>query len=192
MMNSVDIAISRIRSIGDEYCENQVYVFPDYDPVECDRTALCQRLGIPFTDDLMIRYPANRTFQPLSTTLIDDAERSLGVAIPDDYKVLLATFGEFHLPGNASICIDAPTAALATTRGAWCYEGTPLSALAISTFNETSDGNSIGYLRDGDRFLPVLFEFKHELRYEGDDPKLWTEKIADSLSDFLIAYLDRI
>ncbi len=44
--------------------ENQGHVFPDYDHMNCDATAVCERLGIPFTDDLYLEYPAERTFDP--------------------------------------------------------------------------------------------------------------------------------
>ncbi len=189
-MAPIQTAIAKIRSIGDEYCENQVYIFPDYDPHQDDATALCKRLCIPFTDDLMVRYPAKRTFCPILRAKIDANEASLGITLPEDYKKLLETFGEFHLPGKASVCLKSPLNALEATRCAWCYEGKPLTVLAISSYNNTSDGNSIGYIRDGNLFRPELFEFKHELLYGNDDPSLWTRKVGESLADFLITYLE--
>lgn len=191
-MTSIQAAIEKIRSVGEEYCENQVYFFIDAEyPMECDITALCERLRIPYTDDLMIRYPANRTFAPMDRTLIEQQEADLGITLPDDYKSLLEAFGEFHLPGDASVCIDSPEQALRMTRNCWCYEGKPLRALAISSYHDTSDGNSIGFIRDEDVFAPPIYEFDHDKLHHGDDPALWTAKLADSLADFIVAYLDR-
>ena len=191
MLNSLELAIAKIRSIGDAHCQNQMYVWPGFNPMDPDPEAFFKKQGIDFDGLLFIRYPVKRTFRPLPAALISDEERSLEVKLPGDYKTLLEMFGEFHLPGKASVCIRAPARALALTRGAWCYEGKPLSALAISNFNNTSDGNSIGYIREGNCFRPELFEFDHELLYEGDNPALWTRKVGDCLADFLLEYLDR-
>ena len=68
-MPNIEDAIAKIRAVGPIVCENQGHVFPDYDHMNCDATAVCERLGIPFTDDLFLAYPAERTFDP-----IDDAE----------------------------------------------------------------------------------------------------------------------
>lgn len=189
-MSEIETAIALISSIGDEYCENQAYIFPEYDPSECDATALCKRLGIPFTDDLMIRYPANRTFKPLTHKAIAQEERALGATLPSDYKTLLETFGEFHLPGDESLCFKVPAAAARSTQQNWTQQ-LPLSALAISSYHKTSDGNCIGFIRNGPNFGDELFEFDHELVYQGEDPKLWSRKLADSLSAFLVGYLRR-
>ncbi len=189
-MPSLDDAIAKIRSIGHVICENQGYVFPDYDHMNCDATVVCEILGIPFTDDLFITYPAERTFAPISEAEIADEEVEIGVRLPLDYKRLLIEFGEFHLPGNAAICLERPLRAVYTSQGAWQIDEN-LSALAISSYNVESDGNSIGFIRRNDRFGDELFEFDHELRYHGDDPTLWTKKLAGSLAEFIISYLSQ-
>lgn len=79
------------------------------------------------------------------------------------------------------------------TQQLWCYEeGQPLRVLAISAYNVTSDGNSIGFVRDGNSFQDTVFEFNHELGYKGDDPSFWATKISDCLADFVIDYLERV
>ena len=189
-MSEIETAIDLIRSVGDKFCENQAYIFPEYDPSACDATALCKRLRIPFTDDLMIRYPASRTFNPLTRKAIAQEEKALGTTLPSDYKTLLETFGEFHLPGRESLCFEGPAAAAKLTQQYWAQEQ-PLNALAISSYHKTSDGNCIGFIRNGSKFGDELFEFDHELVYQGEDPRLWTKKLADSLSTFLAKYLRR-
>ena len=186
-MSSVEDAIAKIRSVGHIMCENQGHVFPDYDHMNGDATAVCERLGIPFTDDLFIEYPTERTFFPIDETEIAQEERELGVRLPTDYKRLLNVFGEFHLPGNAVICIEAPLRAAYTSRGAWQIDES-LNALAVSSYNVNSDGNSIGFLRQGERFGDEIFEFNNELRYHGDDPKLWTTRLAGYLAEFIVSY----
>jgi hypothetical protein len=190
-MSSLEDAIAKIRSVGQHLCENQGHVFPDYDHMNGDATAVCERLGIPFTDDLFIEYPTERTFCPIDEADIAQEEQELGVRLPSDYKTLLNVFGEFHLPGNAVICIESPLHAAHTSQGAWQIDEN-LTALAISSYNVHSDGNSIGFLRQGDRFGDELFEFNHELRYHGDDPTLWTKRLASSLSEFIVSYIDQI
>lgn len=190
-MPSLDDAIAKIRSIGHLICENQGHVFPDYDHMNCDATAVCERLGIPFTDDLFLAYPADRTFAPISEAEITQEEAELGVQLPDGYKRLLIAFGEFHLPGNAAICIERPLRAAYTSQGAWQVDEN-LNALAISSYNVNSDGNGIGFIRRNDRFGEEVFEFNHELRYHGDDPTLWTKKLAGSLAEFVVSYVDQI
>lgn len=126
MSKVLDMAIERIRSVGDRLCENQVYYFDDYDfdpeTGVGDATALCNRLGIPVTDDIVIEYPAKRTFGPLPELDISAFEQSLEATLPTDYKRLLATFGAFHLPGNADICISSPSSAISSTCGAWWFD----------------------------------------------------------------------
>lgn len=190
MPNILDSLIARIRSIGDEYCENQMSVWPGFNPTDCDPEEFFRERGIEFDGLLFIRYPVKTTFNPIPIARIEDEERSLGVTLPSDYKVLLQQFGEFHLPGNASIRIESPLEALRTTRWAWCYGDRPLSALAISSYDATSDGNSIGFVRNGDSFQREIYEFNHELVYQGDSPSLWTKKISNCLAEFLFDYLD--
>ncbi len=187
-MPNIDDAIAKIRSVGHLICENQGHVFPDYDHINCDATAVCERLGIPFTDDLFLAYPAERTFVPIGDAEIFAEEGELGVQLPDDYKGLMMLFGEFHLPGTAAICFERPLRAAYTSRGAWQVDEN-LSVSAISSYNVDSDGNSIGFVRRGDRFGDEVFEFKHELRYHGSDPALWTSKLAGSLAEFIVNYL---
>jgi len=123
---------------------------------------------------------------------IEDVERTLGVSLPNDYRVLLHEFGDFHLPGSANITFESPAEALKTTEMAfWCNVGSPLSALAISPYDATSDGNWIGFLRDGDFFQPAIYEFDHERVRKGKNPSLWTKKISSCLADFIIEYLER-
>lgn len=188
-MSNIEIAIETIRSVGDEYCENQAYIFPDYDPMECDATALCDRLGIPYTDDIIIRYPASRTFAPIEADIIAQQEAEIGITLPQDYKTLLETLGEVHLPGHANVCIDSPANAVRTTRGYWIAEPAPLTMLAISTCNDTSDGDAIGFLLDGTRFGDAIFKFDHELIYGDDGPEKCSTQIASSLGEFIAQYL---
>ena len=190
-MTNIDDGIAKIRSVGHVICENQGHVFPDYDHMNCDATTVCERLGIPFTDDLFLAYPAERTFHPISESEVVEEEDELGVQLPDDYKKLLMVFGEFHLPGKAAICFERPLRAAYTTQGAWQVDEN-FSALAISSYNVDSDGNSIGFIRRNDRFGDEVFEFKHELRYHGNDPALWTNKLAGSLAEFIVNYLSQI
>jgi len=195
MTNQLEMAIEKIRSVGDRLCENQVYYFDDYefDPETGigDATALCDRLGIPFTDDIVIEYPASATFSPLPDSEIATLEESLSATLPEDYKQLLLTFGAFHLPGNADICLSTPSSAISSTCGVWQFEDpATLPVLAISSYHQNGDGDSIGFIRNGELFDPAIFVFKHELRYEGDDPALWTERVADSFAAFVIAYVD--
>jgi len=195
MDSTLETAIDKIRSVGERICENQVYCFDDYefDPETRmgDATILCTRLGIPVTDDVVIEYAANRTFSPLPEPDIDAYEDALGASLPDDYKQLLATFGAFHLPGSAAICLASPTSAISSTCDGWWFDDPlTMTVLAISSYHQHSDGDSIGFVRDRDRFNPALFVFKHELRSGGDDPSLWTEHIADSFAAFVIAYID--
>ena len=190
-MTNIEDAIATVRAFGHVVCENQGHVFPDYDHMNCDATAVCERLGIPFTDDLFLAYPAERTFDPIDEAEIDAEQDELGVKLPTDYKRLLAEFGELHLPGTAAICFERPLRAVYTSQGAWQIDET-LSALAISSYNVDSDGNSIGFIRRNDRFGDEVFEFNHELRYHGDDPTLWTKKLAGSLAEFIVNYLNKI
>jgi hypothetical protein len=197
MASTVETAIAMIRSVGDELCENQVYYFDDYDfdPETGlgDATALCTRLGIPVTGDILIEYPASRTYLPLTESQIASFEKSLCASLPDDYKPLLATFGAFHLPGNADIFLSSPSAAISTTGGSWWFDDpTTMPVLAIAPYRLCCDGDSIGFIRKNDEFGPALFVLKHELRHEGDDPALWTERIAESVSAFAIKYLEKL
>jgi hypothetical protein len=112
--------------------------------------------------------------------------------LPADYKTLLQTFGEFHLPGNAMICIKSPARAVQTTRSGWCSESQPLTVLAISSYCDTSDGNSFGYIRTGDSFGPPLCEFNHELWRKDAKPALWAKKLSASLAEFVLEYLKKI
>jgi hypothetical protein len=189
MTNSMlDEAVARIRGVADVHCENQVYVFSDYDYENYDATAVCERLGIPYSDDLYLCYPVKSTFDPLSESDIDAAERDLGATLPTDYKELLLQFGQFHLPGKEVICVEGPRQAAATTRACWTYEGA-LTVLAISSYHKTADGDSIGFLRNGNSFGNELYHFNHDLRENGDDPKQWSEKVANSLAEFIVSHL---
>lgn len=190
MSGAFDSLAVKIRSLGEACCENQMYVWPGFDPTHPNPRGFFKKLGIKFDGVLFIRYPVEKTFAPLSREELDQHERSLGVHLPVDYKQLLQQFGPVHLPGEANIIIEPPQEALKTTHAAWCYEGTPLSVLAISSYNLTSDGNSLGFIRNGEMFDPEVYEFDHELFHNGDDPHLWTKKVGDSLADFLLEYLN--
>lgn len=168
-----------------------MYVWPGFDPVDPNPGSFFKQRGIEFDGTLFIRYPVKRTFSPLSEDQLDQQEQFLGATLPQDYRQLLQQFGPVHLPGKAAIIIKPPDEAIRTTRAAWCYEDTPLSVLAISGYNRTCDGNSIGFIRSGGLFQPEVYEFNHELRYDGDDLHLWTRKVGDSLADFLLEYLNR-
>lgn len=191
MPEDLDRLIEQIRAIGDEYCENQMYWWPEFNPREDDPDAFFKEQGIKFDGELFIRYRVKRTFRPIPAAELGQQEQALGVALPHDYKVLLQQFGPLHLPGRACIALESPKEALRTTRGRWCNEDKPLSVLAISPYWETSDGNSIGFIRNGDAFQPAVYEFNHELVYEGDDPTLWSVRRGDSLAEFLLEYLNQ-
>lgn len=191
MPSTLDSLIAKIRASGDAYCENQMYVWPGFDPTDPNPRAFFKDLGIKFDGGLFIRYPVKKTFSPLSGNQLDQQERSLGVTLPADYKQLLQHVGPVHLPGKATIIIETPQEALNTTRQVWCYEDARLSVLAISSYHQTSDGNSIGFIRSGNLFRPEIYEFDHELFRNGADPSLWTRKVGDSLAVFLLEYLSR-
>jgi hypothetical protein len=191
MSSLLDTAIAKIRSIASEYCENQMYVWPDFDPMEPDPATFFRQRGIEFDGDLFIRYPVRITFNPIPLTSLESEGRAIGIELPRDYQVLLQEFGEFHLPGPAGIQFESPAHALQTTRGHWCLSDGELTALAISPYNETGDGNSIGFVRRGNVFEPAIFEFAHELVQPGAAPETWTRKISDSLAEFILEYLDR-
>ncbi|QDU30171.1 hypothetical protein ETAA8_52900 [Anatilimnocola aggregata] len=166
-----------------------MYVWPGFDPANPKPAKFFKNLGIKFDGVLFISYPVKMTFLPLAKDELIQQERLLGAELPADYKDLLQQFGPVHLPGVANIIIESPQDALQTTHSKWCYDGTPL-VLAISAYNLTSDGNSIGYLRNGESFGPEIYEFDHERFYNGGDPSAWTRKIGDSLADFLLEYLE--
>ncbi len=189
MPQTFDILAAKIRSIGDVHVQNQMYVWPDFDPMDRRPKAFFKKRGIEFDGVLYIRYPVNKTIDPLSQAQLDQQERSLGLHLPVDYKQLLLSFGPIHLPGNANVIITSPADALQLTRDSWCYGDKPLTVLAISSYNCTCDGNSIGFIRSGDLFQPEVYEFNHELLYKADDPRLWTRKVGNSLTGFLLEYL---
>ncbi len=193
MSTALQIAIAKLRQAGNRISETQVYYFDDYDPETCDATANCNRLGIPFTDDIIIEFPIKRTFNPLSAAEIATLSNRLGASNPNDYTSLLAEFGACHLPGSSDIALYSPDSAIAATRDEWGFKN-PLTTpvLAISHYNHECDGDSIGFRRAGKAFAPELYVFKHELRYKGDDPKEWTERIAESLSEFIVSYVDSL
>jgi len=185
MKDRLEIAIERIRAIGNEYCERQMYYWPAFDPMDPDPDAFFEREGIEYDGGLFIRFPVKRTFSPLTPAQVRQQESELGVRLPRDYVTLLETFGEFQLPGNADVGLDSPRSAQK-----WSSEHPP-PVLAISPYNNTGDGNSLGFIRDGDRFLDAVYEFEHELVWPDAEVSTWTTKIADSLADFVIEYLDR-
>lgn len=191
MSDSFDSLAAMIRSMSDEYCENQMYLWDGFDPMDPNPKAFFRKCKIEFDGELFIRYPVKRTFDPIPQTELAHQENFLGIELPTDYKQLLLEFGQVHLPGKAKIIIESPEQALKTTRRGWCGEGQPLSALAISRYNMWSDGNSIGFLRYGDKFQSAVYEFDHELRYKGDDPSLWSKQVGESLAEFLLGYLSR-
>lgn len=191
MSSDLETLIAKMHSVGDDYCENQMYVWPGFSHANDDPEKFFAQQGIEFDGILHIRYPVSKTFDPVPADQLAHEEHSLGATLPDDYKLLLQEFGQFHLPGKASIILESPAEAVKTTRNGWCYKGQSLSVLAISPYNQTSDGNSIGFIRTGDSFSPTLYELDHELRCKGDNPSLWTKKVGDSLTAFLLGYLDR-
>lgn len=196
MSPPVESAIAKIKSIGDHICWNQVYCFDEYNPETGDATALCQRLGIPVTDDIVVEFQAKRTFSALPKAEIAEFENRLGAALPHEYKRLLLEFGTFHLPGSAQIFFNSPDAALSRTCDAWGFDNPKtMPVLSISSYHHDCDGDSIGFRRHGASFGSELYVFKHELRYlHGDDDNVqaWTEKIAGSLPDFIITYIDSL
>jgi len=193
MATTLETAIAQVRSFSDRICETQVYYFDDYDPASGDATALCNRLGIPTTDEIVIQFPAGRTFKPISTSRISALAKRLNASLPTDYISLLAEFGDFHLPGSSDIALFSPESIISTTCQNWGFENpSTMPVLAISNYNHHCDGDDIGFLRSGESFDRDVYVFKHELRYQGDEPRLWTERIAPSLSEFIISYLDSL
>jgi hypothetical protein len=191
MRTKLEEAIEKIHSIGDEYCENQMYFWPDFDPVHPNPKAYFRKQGVEFDGDLYIRYRVKQTIRPIPSAQIEQEERIVGATLPEDYKTLLQVFGEVHLPGNAVFCLDSPAKALNATRGAWHDTDTPPKVLAVSSYWRTSDGNSIGFIREGDAFLPAIYEFNHELVYGAENTSEWTTRLSDSLADFILAYLQQ-
>jgi hypothetical protein len=187
--NDLKPLIEKIRSIAHVFCESQMYCWPGFNPAEDDPEEFFSQQGIEFDGILMVRYPVKRTFQPMSVKQIEKEERLVGVALPDDYKALLHEFGPVHLPGPAEIIIETPSNARELTRNYWCRNSKPLSVLAISAYHAHSDGNSIGFVREGNAFLPFVYEFDHELVRKDNDPSEWTKRIGDSLATFLLDYL---
>jgi hypothetical protein len=192
MANQLENAIAKIHSVGDELVLNQVYFFDDYHPDPetgiGDPTALCERLGIPYTEDIMVEYPANRTFSPISADDISALEKAVGATLPEDYKRLLATFGAFHLPGNGQICFFSPQTAISATRAYGGYDNT-LSMPVLEISPCLPNGDDIGFIRHDDKFGPELALFKHDTR-EGNPPDKWATVMANSLSEFIVGYLD--
>ena len=193
MTSTIEIAIAKIKGVGDRLCENQVYYFDDYDPETGDATALCRRLDIPLTDEIVIEYPVAKTFCPIPASTIAKLESQLGSKLPNDYTRLLTEFGAFHLPGRCAICFHSPDSVLSGTCGHWWFDDpSTMPVLAISDYHHTCDGDSIGFIRKGEAFAPAVYVFKHDLRSEGADPKIWTEKLAESLSEFIVSYIDSL
>jgi len=195
MSASLEKAIARVRGIGNRICTNQVYSFEQYNAENHDATELCEYLGIPYTDDLFVEYPAHRTFNPVSDDRIARLSGELGVnALPNDYVALLREIGDFHLPGNGRITLCSPESASALTRGVWWFPGlatTPV--LAISEYKHTCDGDSIGFLRVGDHFAPEVYLLEIGRRHMGDEsPEAWTRQLAGNLSEFICRYLDSL
>lgn len=191
MSDSLETVIQRIQSMGDEYCQNQMYLWPGFDLEHPDPAAFFAARGIEFDGDLFIRYRVKETFHPMTVERIADEERIVGAVLPQDFKTLLEVFGEFHLPGPANIFLRSPAHALEITRNQWSYEDRPPRVLAISSYNQTSDGNSIGFLREGNTFQEELFEFNHERRPLSEETSFWTKKLNNSLADFILDHLDR-
>ena len=190
MSQAFNSLAAKIRSLSEARCENQMYVWPGFDPMDPNPKKFFKKLGINFDGDLFISYPVKMTFAPLSKEELTRQEQILGAELPDDYIHLLQEFGPVHLPGAGKVIMESPLEALRSTRAVWCEEGKPLSVLAVSTYNRTSDGNSIGFVRKGNSFGPEIYEFDHELVYSGEDPAHWTNKAGDSLAGFLLEYLN--
>src|SRR5262245_9075220 len=98
MSSALENAIARVRSAGDRTCETQVYYFDDYDPTTGDATALCKRLGIPFTDEIVIEFSIKRTFNPLPVSRIKSLSNQLEASLPKDYSSLLSICQEVQTP----------------------------------------------------------------------------------------------
>jgi hypothetical protein len=191
-MNKINLLADKIRSIANDYCESQMYCWPGFDPMDPDPGAFFHKLGIEFDGDLFIRYPVKNTFSPMTHEAILEEEDKVGLLLPMDYKLLLAEFGSVQLPGAANIAIMSPIEAMKSTRSMFCSDGKPLIALAISSYNQEADGKSIGFIRDGSEFSSIIYQFDHELAYKGDEPSLWSKPLAESLSEFLLGYLETI
>jgi hypothetical protein len=190
MSNNLTALLQKIHSIADVYCETQMYCWPGFNPSEDDPEEFFSEQRIDFDGELMIRYPVKRTFQPMSVTQIEKEERSLGVDLPEDYKAILREFGPVHLPGPAEIIIETPAEALNLTERNW-RGGKPPLVIAISSYHQRADGNSLGFIRNESSFLPAVYEFSHELIWNDNNPLRWTKQIGDSLATFLLEYLEK-
>ena len=176
--------------MGDVYCVRQMYDWPGFDQMHPNPKKYFKRLGIEFDGNLFIRFPMKLTFNPIAVDRIVEEERTIGVLLPIEYKLVLEEFGRVNLPVTADVTIETPLEAVSNTRCAWWRSEKPLPMLAISTFNTTSDGNGIGFIRTGSQFSPVVYEFSLGLLDDGDDPLRWARPLANSLSEFLLNYLD--
>lgn len=198
MQNELDLAIAKIRSVGDRMCWAQVYSFDDceVDPETgiADATNVCKRLGIPYSDDVILEFPAKSTFAGHAQSDVRELEQALQATVPADYFRLMTEFGSFRLPGDDDIGFYSPRTIVACEGLPWeLGHIASWPVLAISFFHRDSDGDCIGFLRETEaKFGSPLYLFRHEERYLGDDPKLWSERIADSLAEFLIDYIDQL
>jgi hypothetical protein len=188
---ALESAIARINSVRNRLCHAQIYCFDDYDPATGDATALCNRLGIPVIDDIVVQFPVEATFAPLARSQIAMLEMDIGSRLPDDYKRLLAEFGPLYLPGKADIGFYSPEVVIKRTCRGWRFDNpATMPVLSISAYHCHCDGDSIGFIREGNSFGPELYRFKHERRSDGDEPTKWTERLAGSLAEFILSYIE--
>lgn len=191
MSSALPDAIDAITRSGDLKCTSQIYAFHDYDPYEHNYAEVCNRLGIRVKDDVVLTYPAKSTFSLVNDDAIAELETSLNASVANDFKTLLARFGAFHLPGNAGIQVAFPDASIAYTLGAWQFDD-PRSVpmLAISPYSIDCDGDAIGYIRGDAGFGDELFRFHHDRRHGESDVMQWSTRLASSISEFIVSYLN--
>lgn len=191
MTDCLQDAVARIRAVGEVICEEQMYCFPGFDSIEDDPDDFFSERGVEFDGVLFVRFPARLLYKPIPMEEIEEEEQLLGVELPTDYKSLLATFGEFYVPGDHIGSVLYRPIDAHEDSGNYGYPDSAVTALTIARYNDVSDGNAIGYICQDGRVLPQLFRFEHELQYDSANPMRNVQKVGESLSQFLIEYLDR-
>lgn len=192
MENRIEQVMKCIRSVADVICERQLYCFPGFNPELHDPIDYFAAQGVDFDGELFVRFPTSRLFEPIPKADLLAEAKTLGLTLPADYVAILSTFGSFTPPGNDIWSpILRPTDAFRYAKS-FGYSKAPITALAIADFNDVSDGNAIGFICDGGVVESALFRFDHEIQFDPKQPSANVRPIADSLSEFLLWYLEKI
>lgn len=89
MSDCLGLLREKLRSISSHYCENQLYVWPGFNPEIHDPDEFFASRDIEFDGELFIRYRVERTFRPLTAAQIAREERLIGAKLPADYTAFL-------------------------------------------------------------------------------------------------------